>query len=57
MEVGDAVVSEDEGLDGVIDKYDEIWNWKRGPLTIFGPFRSVEEAEEWMGQKGAFEEA
>jgi len=40
----------------VIDKYDDVWNWKRGPLTIFGPFRSEEEAEEWMGQKGAFEE-
>jgi hypothetical protein len=57
MEVGDAVVSDDEDLDTVIDKYDDVWNWKRGPLTIFGPFRSVEEAEEWMAQKGAFEEA
>ena len=56
MEVGDAVVSDDEDVDAVIDKYDEVWNWKRGPLTIFGPFRSVEEAEEWMAQKGAFEE-
>ena len=56
MEVGDAVVSDVEDLDTVIDKYDDVWNWKRGPLTIFGPFRSVEEAEEWMLQKGAFAE-
>ena len=55
MEVGDAVVTSDD--DDVIERHEEIWNWKQGPLTIFGPFRSVEEAEEWMGQKGAFEEA
>jgi len=56
MEVGDAVVSDDEDVNALIDKYDDVWNWMRGPLTIFGPFCSVEEAEEWMAQKGAFSE-
>lgn len=56
MEMGDAIVGEDDDDDMVIDRIDEIWHWKRQPLDLFGPFRSVEEAEEWMAQKGAFEE-
>ena len=56
MEMGDAIVGEDVDDDMVIDRMDEIWHWKRQPLDLFGPFCSVEEAEEWMAQKGAFEE-
>ena len=57
MEMADAVVSEDEDLDAVVERHEEIWSWKHGTLSIFGPFRSVEEAEEWMARKGAFDEA
>ncbi len=61
IEMGDAIVGEDDDddklLDMVIDRMDEIWHWKRQPLDVSGPFRSVEEAEVWMGQKGAFQEA
>ena len=57
MEMGDAIVGEAVDDDVLIDMVDEIWHWKQQPLELFGPFRSVEEAEEWMTQKGAFEEA
>ncbi len=57
LEMADAVVTNDDDLDSIIDLHEEIWNWKQQPLGVFGPFRSVEEAEAWMGQKGAFEEA
>jgi hypothetical protein len=56
LEMADAIVSTDTDMDTVIDLHEEVWNWKQQPLSVFGPFRSVEEAEEWMGQKGAFEE-
>ncbi len=56
MEMGDAIVGEDVDDDVLIDMVDEIWQWKRQPLELCGPFRSVEEAEEWMEQKGAFQE-
>ena len=57
MEVGDAVVSDDEDVDATDRQVRRCVELEAGPLTIFGPFRSVEEAEEWMAQKGAFEEA
>jgi hypothetical protein len=62
MEVGDADSKTDDEIDALpprefIQWYENVWHWKRGPLTIFGPFCSVEDAEGWMGQKGAFEEA
>jgi len=53
MEMGDAVMPSDDDL---IAEIENVWHWKQGPLTIFGPFCSEEEAEEWMGQKGVFDE-
>ena len=50
------VVNEGADDDMAIDMMDESWHWGRSPLDLFGPFCSVEEAEEWMGQNGAVEE-
>ena len=51
------VVNEGADDDMAIDMMDESWHWGRSPLGVLGPFGSVEEAEEWMAQKEALEEA
>ena len=56
LEIGDAA-DEDEDVDSVIERYEEIWQWKSQPLTIVGPFASPDEAESWMAANGAFKEA
>jgi len=56
LEIALAVSSEDEDLDSILDRHQEIWQWKDQPLTIAGPFTSVEEAELWMDENGAFRE-
>ena len=56
LEIGDAASGKDEDIDSIIDRHEEIWQWKSHPLTIAGPFASPDEAEEWMAENGAFEE-
>ena len=56
LEIGDAASGKDEDIDSIIDRHEEIWQWKSQPLTIAGPFASPDEAEEWMAENGAFEE-
>ena len=61
MEMGDADCKTDDEIDAMLPEdfaqwHEDVWHWKKGPLSIFGPFRSEEEAEVWMGQKGAFSE-
>jgi hypothetical protein len=55
--MADAATSEDEDVDSIIDRHEEIWQWKAQPLTIVGFFASSDEAEEWMAENGAFKEA
>lgn len=57
LEIGDAAAGEDEDVDSVIERHEEIWQWKSQPLTIVGPFSSPDEAEAWMAEIGAFREA
>jgi len=62
LEMADALTASDEELEAMTPEeftewHENVWRWKQQPLDVFGPFRSVEEAETWMGQKGAFEEA
>jgi hypothetical protein len=57
LEIGDAASTEDVDVDSIIDRHEEIWQWKAQPLTIAGPFASSEDAEEWMAENGAFKEA
>lgn len=54
--MADAVVGNDDDIDSIIDRHEEIWRWKSQPLTIVGPFASVQDAEAWMAHNGAFEE-
>ena len=56
LEMGDAACSEDESLDSVAERHEEIWDWKAQGLMFFGPFASSEEAEKWMAENGTFEE-
>ncbi len=61
LEMADAITTSDEDLDAMTGEeftewHEAVWKWKQQPLGVFGPFRSVEEAEEWMGQKGAFDD-
>lgn len=56
LEMGDAASGEDESLDSVAERHEEIWNWKAQGLIFFGPFASSEEAEKWMAENGTFEE-
>ena len=56
LEIGDAASSKDEDIESVIERVQEIWQWKSQPLTTVGPFASPDEAEEWMTENGAFEE-
>lgn len=55
LEIGDAALGED--VDSVIERHEEIWQWKSQPLAIAGPFASPDEAESWMAENGAFKEA
>ncbi len=57
LEIGDAASGKNEDVESIIERHDEIWQWKSQPLTIAGPFASAEKAEEWMAENGAFEEA
>jgi hypothetical protein len=57
LEIGDAASSDDEDVDSIIERHEEIWQWKAQPLTIVGPFASSDEAEKWMAANGAFKEA
>jgi hypothetical protein len=57
LEIGDAASSEDEDVDSIIERHEDIWQWKAQPLTIVGPIASSEEAEGWMAENGAFKEA
>ena len=57
LEIGDAASSDDEDVDSIIDRHEEIWQWKAQPLTIAGPFATSDEAEKWMAENGAFKEA
>jgi hypothetical protein len=54
LEIGDAASGKDEDIDSIIDRHEEIWQWKSQPLKIAGPFASPNEAEEWMATNGAF---
>lgn len=54
--MADAVAGNDDEINWTIDRYKEIWQWKSQPLTIVGPFASVDDAEAWMAHNGAFEE-
>ena len=56
LEIGDAASGKDEDIDSIIDRHEEIWQWKSQPLTIAGPFASPDEAEECMAENGAYEE-
>ena len=56
LEMADAITTKDDDLESIIERHQEIWNWKSQPLTLAGPFASSEEAEEWMAANGAFEE-
>ena len=56
LEMADAVSGEDEDIDSIIERHEEIWQWKSQPLTIVGPLASSDEAEEWMSANGAFRE-
>jgi hypothetical protein len=61
IEMGDADTATDEDMDemtgeGLSDWHTGVWNWKEGPLEIYGPFRSDEEAEAWMAVNGAFDD-
>jgi len=56
LQIGDAAANKDEDIESVIDRVQEIWQWKSQPLTTVGPFASSDEAEEWMAENGAFEE-
>jgi hypothetical protein len=56
LEIGDALSSEDEDIDSIIERHEEIWQWKSQLITIVGPFTSSDEAEEWMAESGVFEE-
>jgi hypothetical protein len=57
LEMADAISSEDDDVNSIIDRHEEIWQWKDQPLTIVGPFASSHEAQEWMAKNGAFREA
>ena len=57
LEIGDAAAGEDEDVDSVVERHEEIWQWKAQPLTVVGPFASPDEAEAWMAENGAFKEA
>lgn len=57
LEIGDAVAVEDEDVDSIIERHEQIWHWKSQPLTIVGLFASLDEAEAWMAENGAFKEA
>jgi len=62
LEMADALTASDEELEAMTSEeftewHENVWRWKQQPLGVFGPFRSVEETETWMGQKGTFEEA
>ena len=61
LEMGDADATTDRDLDAMsgnefADWHEEVWNWKQRGTSLYGPFCSVEEAEEWMGENGAFDE-
>ena len=61
LEMADANTTTDEDMEAktpeeFVEWHENLWQWKQQPLGVFGPFRSVEEAEEWMSQKGAFED-
>ena len=56
LEMGDALSNKNESVDSIIDRLDEIWQWKTQGLSYFGPFASEEEAEIWMTRNGAFED-
>lgn|SRR5208282_189536 len=57
IEMGEAASSDDEDVESIIERHEEIWQWKAQPLTIVGPFASSDEAEKWMADNGAFKEA
>jgi hypothetical protein len=61
MEIGDADTTSEEEFDSLppkkfMEKYHQTWQWRSRPLTIEGPFASVEEAEAWMDENGAFDD-
>jgi hypothetical protein len=56
LEIGDAASGKNEDVESIIERHEEIWQWKSQPLTIAGPFASPDEAEKWMAENGAFEE-
>lgn len=56
LEMGDALTNKHESVDSIIERLDEIWQWKTQWLSYFGPFASEEEAEIWMARNGAFED-
>jgi len=57
LEMGDAVSTPHDDIDSVIERHEEIWQWKSQGVNINGPFASSAEAEKWMGENGVFEEA
>lgn len=52
----DAAAGNDEEIDSIIERHEAIWEWKLQPLTLIGPFASIEDAEAWMAENGAYEE-
>jgi hypothetical protein len=56
LEMADAAAGEDDDLDSIIERHEQIWQWKSQPLTVAGPFASSHEAEAWMAENGAFKE-
>lgn len=61
IEMGEADTTTDEDMDEMSAEeffawHTDVWNWKAGPLEIYGPFRSEKEAEAWMDEHGAFDD-
>lgn len=61
LEMGDADTKTDDEIDAMpphefIEWHENVWHWKRQGIGVFGPFCTEEEAEEWMRQKGAFDD-
>ena len=56
LEIGDAASGKNEDVESIIERHEEIWQWKSQALTIAGPFASPDEAEECMAENGAYEE-
>lgn len=56
LEMADAVASEKDSFDSILERHEEVWRWKSQGVTVVGLFASPEEAKDWMAGNGAYEE-